>query len=94
MNQSPAFCSYVREAVAQIAAYNQKPPEAMYAALRDSGRLGSLRNQLREKKARAKLRQKVQVTDAPVEKKAAAKKTAKKTTTTKKKATKKKAKDA
>ena len=53
----------VREAVAAIAAYNQQQPEQMYAALRDSGRLGSLRNQLREKKAREKLRGKVKVTD-------------------------------
>ena len=51
----------VREAVTQIAAYNDKTPEQMYASLRDAGRLGSLRNQLRVKKARARLRSKVKV---------------------------------
>jgi len=55
--------SEVREAVAQIAQYNQQSPEAMYEALRDAERLSRLRNQLREKKARAKLRKRVQVTD-------------------------------
>jgi trigger factor len=54
----------VREAVAQIAAYNGQTLDRMYTTLRESGRLGSLRNQLREKKARAKLRGKVKVTDA------------------------------
>jgi trigger factor len=90
----------VRDAVGQIAAYNNVPPEQMYVSLRDSGRLSSLRNQLREKKAREKLRKKVKVSDAPTEKKgksgaakaapkkkAAAKKTANKAT--KKKTTKK-----
>ena len=65
----------VREAVAAIAQYNNNPPEQMYAMLRDSGRLGSLRNQLREKKARAKLRKRVQVTEAAA---ATEKKTSKK----------------
>jgi trigger factor len=51
----------VREAVAQIAAYNEKTPDQMYAVLRDAGRLSSLRNQLRVKKARARLRKKVKV---------------------------------
>ncbi len=55
----------VKNAVAMIAAYNQKAPDQMYAMLRDSGRLASLRNQLRENKARARLRAKVKVTDAP-----------------------------
>lgn len=77
----------VREAVAAIAAYNQNTPEQMYAMMRDSGRLGSLRNQLRERKAREKLRKKTTVKDAPPEtadkkssggKKKAAKKTTKK----------------
>ncbi|MHC4953848.1 MAG: trigger factor [Planctomycetota bacterium] len=54
----------VKNAVAMIAAYNQKSPEEMYTALRDSGRLGTLRNQLRETKAREKLRKKVTVKDA------------------------------
>jgi len=58
----------VRDAVAQIAAYNDRTPEQMYAILRDQGRLGSLRQQLREKKARAELRGKVKVADAPAEK--------------------------
>jgi trigger factor len=53
----------VKSAVAMIAAYNQKSPEEMYASLRESGRLGTLRNQLRETKAREKLRKKVTVTD-------------------------------
>jgi trigger factor len=77
----------VREAVAAIAAYNQAAPEQMYATLRDSGRLGSLRNQLREKKAREKLRKKVKVSEAAAaaDKKGGAKKTAKKTTKKKKK---------
>jgi len=55
----------VKNAVAMIAAYNDKAPEQMYAMLRDSGRLASLRNQLRENKARARLRAKVKVTEAP-----------------------------
>ncbi|MEM8885809.1 MAG: trigger factor [Planctomycetota bacterium] len=54
----------VKSAVSMIAAYNQKQPEEMYAELRDSGRLGTLRNQLRETKAREKLRKKVTVKDA------------------------------
>lgn len=53
----------VKSAVAMIGAYNQKSPEEMYASLRESGRLGTLRNQLRETKAREKLRKKVTVTD-------------------------------
>ncbi len=56
--------SEVQEAVAQIGAYHDKSPEQMYALLRDSNRLSSLRNQLRVKKARAKLRKKVKVKDA------------------------------
>jgi trigger factor len=56
--------SEVQEAVAQIAAYHDKSPEQMYALLRDANRLSSLRNQLRVKKARAKLRKKVKVKDA------------------------------
>jgi hypothetical protein len=36
----------------------------MYVLLRDSGRLSSLRNHLRVKKARAKLREQVKVTEA------------------------------
>jgi len=56
--------SEVRNAVAMIAAFNQKSPEEMYGLLRDSGRLGTLRNQLRETKAREKLRKKVKVTDS------------------------------
>ena len=75
--------SEVQEAVAQIAAYQGKPPEQMYAMLRDAGRLSSLRNQLRVKKARAKLRSKVRVKDAPAPKPASKKKTSK--TTPKKK---------
>ena len=54
----------VRNAVGMIAMYNQKSPEEMYTSLRDSGRLGTLRNQLRETKAREKLRKKVTVKDA------------------------------
>ncbi len=54
----------VKNAVAMLAAYSQKAPEQMYAMLRDSGRLASLRNQLRENKARARLRAKVKVTEA------------------------------
>jgi trigger factor len=70
----------VREAVAQIAAYNNKAPDEMYALLRDSNRLGSLRSQLREKKARAKLRSKVKVKELkPEAKPADAKKQKKKT---------------
>ncbi len=71
----------VKEVVAQLAAYNEKTPEQMYAHLREAGRLGSLRNQLRERKAREKLRKKVKVKEAPaadMKTKAAAKK--KKTT--------------
>jgi FKBP-type peptidyl-prolyl cis-trans isomerase (trigger factor) len=56
--------SEVRNAVAMIAAYNQLSPEEMYANLRDAGRLGTLRNQLRETKAREKLRKRVTVSDA------------------------------
>jgi len=56
--------SEVREAVAQIAAYQGKTPEQMYALLRDAGRLSSLRNHLRVKKARARLRERVKVTEA------------------------------
>jgi len=77
--------SEVREAVAQIAAYNDKTPEQMYAMLRESGRLSSLRSQLRVKKARAKLRKKVKVADAPAAAPAAEKTTKKKTTKKKKK---------
>jgi len=54
----------VREAVAQIAAYQGQSPEQMYVLLRDSGRLSSLRNHLRVKKARAQLRGQVKVTEA------------------------------
>ena len=57
----------VREAVGMIAAQSGKSPEEMYGLLRDSGRLGSLRNQLREKKARARLRRKVKVTESKAE---------------------------
>lgn len=68
----------VREAVAQIAAYQGQTPEQMYGLLRDSGRLSSLRNHLRVKKARARLRAQVKVTEADepkgAPKKAAAKK--------------------
>jgi trigger factor len=83
----------VREAVTAIAAYNQTAPDQMYAQLRDSGRLGSLRNQLREKKAREKLRKRVKVSEAaaPADKKATAKKKAAAKKATKKKTTKKKA---
>ncbi|MHC4575818.1 MAG: trigger factor [Planctomycetota bacterium] len=63
----------VQEAVAQVAAYHDKAPDQMYTMLRDAGRLASLRNQLRVKKARAKLRNKVLVTDAPARKPAAKK---------------------
>jgi trigger factor len=67
--------SEVQDAVAQIAAYHEKTPEQMYALLRDSNRLSSLRNQLRVKKARAKLRKKVTVKDAsPADAKKATKK--------------------
>ena len=53
--------------------------------MRDSGRLGSLRNQLRERKARERLRQKIKVKDVPSEtadnkSSGGKKKTAKKTT--------------
>lgn len=54
----------VREAVGQIAAYQGQSPEQMYVLLRDSGRLSSLRNHLRIKKARARLRAQVKVTEA------------------------------
>ncbi|MEE8106531.1 MAG: trigger factor [Planctomycetota bacterium] len=79
----------VKEMVALLAAYNDRTPEQMYAHLREAGRLGSVRTQLREKKARARLRQKVKVkeVDAPKEKKAASAKkppSSKKTGTTKK----------
>ncbi|MHC4939565.1 MAG: trigger factor [Planctomycetota bacterium] len=73
--------SEVKSAVAMIAAYNQTSPEEMYAQLRESGRLGTLRNQLRETKAREKLRKKVTVKDAAApkaKKKASKKKAAKK----------------
>jgi trigger factor len=86
--------SEVKSAVAMIAAYNQTTPDDMYAQLRESGRLGTLRNQLRETKAREKLRKKVTVKEAAggakaAPKKKAAKKNAKKAS--KKKASKKKA---
>jgi trigger factor len=80
----------VREAVAQLAAYQQQSPEQMYVLLRDSGRLSSLRNHLRVKKARAKLRAQVKVTEAagkapePPRKKAEADEPAKKKSTKKK----------
>lgn len=63
----------VRDAVAQIAAYQGKTPEQMYVLLRDSGRLSSLRNHMRIKKARQRLRSQIKVTeaDAPKEKAAA-----------------------
>jgi len=54
----------VREAVAQIAAYQGQSPEQMYVLLRDSGRLSSLRNHLKVKKARARLRSQVKVAEA------------------------------
>jgi len=54
----------VREAVTLIAAHGGKTPEEMYEMMRNAGRLGSLRNQLREKKARERLRSKVKVRDA------------------------------
>ncbi|MGH7162102.1 MAG: trigger factor, partial [Planctomycetota bacterium] len=37
----------VREAIAILAAYNEKSPEQLTALLRESGRLGQLRNQLK-----------------------------------------------
>jgi len=90
----------VREAVAQIASYQGQSPEQMYVLLRDSGRLASLRNHLRVKKARARLRGKVKVTEAAAPALPAAAKTTKKkgeapapekgTEPAKKKATKKK----
>ncbi|MEE8107094.1 MAG: trigger factor [Planctomycetota bacterium] len=55
----------VKEAVAQIAAYYGPLGDHLYAVMRDAGRLTGLRNQLRDKKARGKLRKKVQVDDAP-----------------------------
>jgi trigger factor len=70
--------SEVQEAVAQIGAYHDKTPEQMYALLRDSDRLSSLRNQLRVKKARAKLRKKVTVKDAAAPAQGGKKKTPKK----------------
>jgi trigger factor len=70
--------SEVQEAVAQIGAYHEKSPEQMYALLRDSDRLGSLRNQLRVKKARAKLRKKVKVKDLAAPAESTKKKTTKK----------------
>jgi len=79
----------VKSAVAMIAAYNQTTPDDMYARLRESGRLGTLRNQLRETKAREKLRKKVAVKDVAGAAAPEKKKTAKKAT--KKKASKKKA---
>jgi len=92
----------VREAVAQIAAYQGQSPEQMYVLLRDSGRLSSLRNHLKVKKARARLRSQVKVTEtageAPKKSAAAEKPTKKKGEAAaetagapKKKATKKKA---
>lgn len=54
----------VKEAIAVLAAYNQKSPEQMVAMLREGGRIGSLRHQLRERKARARLRERVKVKDA------------------------------
>lgn len=54
----------VKEAVAILGAYNGKSPEQMYAMLRESGRLGSLRNQLRERKARARLRERVKLKES------------------------------
>jgi trigger factor len=78
----------VKEAVAMIGAQSGKTPEQMYELLRDSGRLSSLRNQLREKKARERLRKKVKVSEATAEdagKKPAKKKTAKKKAAAKKK---------
>ncbi len=54
----------VKEAVAVLAAYNEKTPEQMYSLLRESGRLGTLRNQLKDQKARARLRAKVKVREA------------------------------
>jgi trigger factor len=77
----------VREAVAQIAAYQDKTPEQMYTLLRDAGRLSSLRNHLRVKKARARLRSKVKVKEAA---EAGAAKAAEAKEPAKKKATKKK----
>jgi trigger factor len=67
----------VREAVAQIAAYQGQSPEQMYVLLRDSGRLSSLRNHLRVKKARAKLRSQVKVTEGEAPKTEKAEKTEK-----------------
>ncbi|HEX5138349.1 MAG TPA: trigger factor [Planctomycetota bacterium] len=92
----------VREAVAQIAAYQGQSPEQMYVLLRDSGRLSSLRNHLKVKKARARLRSQVKVTEtageAPAKAAAPGKPTKKKgehaaeeAEAPKKKATKKKA---
>ena len=84
----------VKEAVGMIGAQSGKTPEQMYELLRESGRLASLRNQLREKKARERLRKKVKVSEAKAEDsgKAAAKKPAKKAAA-KKKTTKKAKKD-
>lgn len=81
----------VREAVAQIAVYQGQTPEQMYVLLRDSGRLSSLRNQLRVKKARARLRAQVKVTEADAPRKPLAKKAeAAEAEPAKKKATRKK----
>jgi len=55
----------VREAVAQIAPYYGPMGDNLYAIMRDAGRLTGLRNQLRAQKARAKLRKKVEVDEAP-----------------------------
>ena len=84
----------VKEAVGMIGAQSGKTPEQMYELLRESGRLASLRNQLREKKARERLRKKVKVSEVKAEDsgKAAPKKTAKKKAA-KKKTTKKTKKD-
>ena len=84
----------VKEAVGMIGAQSGKTPEQMYELLRESGRLASLRNQLREKKARERLRKKVKVSEVKAEDsgKAEAKKPAKKAAA-KKKTTKKAKKD-
>jgi trigger factor len=68
----------VREAVAQIAAYQGQSPEQMYVMLRDSGRLSSLRNHLKVKKARARLRSQVKVAEGDAPAKSAAKQPKKK----------------
>ncbi len=55
----------VRDAVARIATHHDQVPEQLHAVLQASGRLGGLRNHLREKKARAKLRERIRATGAP-----------------------------